>query len=196
MVSVTQTNTAGREAISVEMAQIKVSARLTDSLIAYGLGACVAVCLYDPVLRVAGMAHVVLPDHQAFLSTSKGQSELPAAKFGDTAVAAIVEEMVKNGAHRDNIRAAIAGGAHIFGDIGRNSASSSRLEIGERNAKSVIDSLARLNIPLVASDVGGSHGRTVTLKVCDGSVCVRPIGREEKQLASLGKSQPAASKAA
>lgn len=189
MVSVLPTNPSTGEAISVEMAQLHVSTRLTDSLIAYGLGACVAVCLYDNVLRVAGMAHIVLPDHQAFLSGSKGQADLPPAKFGNTAVPALVEEIVKNGGLRENIRAAIAGGAHIFGDIGKNAASSSRLEIGERNAKSVLESLAALGIPVIASDVGGSHGRTVTLKVCDGTVKVRPIGRTEELLAALGKTK-------
>ena len=190
MVSVLPTNPpATGEAISVEMAQLQVSTRLTDSLIAYGLGACVAVCLYDGVLRVAGMAHVVLPDQQAFLTSSKGQADLPPAKFGNTAVAALLEEIVKNGGLRENIRAAIAGGAHIFGDIGKNSASSSRLEIGERNAKAVLDSLAALGIPVVATDIGGCHGRTVTLKVCDGSVKVRPIGRAETLLVSLAKAK-------
>ncbi|HEX5324436.1 MAG TPA: hypothetical protein VFW40_11660, partial [Capsulimonadaceae bacterium] len=83
MVSVLPTNTANAEAISVEMAEIKISTRLTDNLVAYGLGACVAVCLYDPALKVAGMAHVVLPDHQAFLASSKGRAEAPPGKFGD-----------------------------------------------------------------------------------------------------------------
>jgi chemotaxis protein CheD len=130
-----------------------------------------------------------LPDQQAFLSGSKGQAELPVAKFGNTAVRALLEEIVKNGGMRENIRAAIAGGAHIFGDIGKNSATSSRLEIGERNAKSVLDSLGELDIPVLATDVGGSHGRTVTLKVCDGTVKVRPIGRTESLLAALSKSK-------
>src|SRR5579883_1971915 len=187
MVSVLPTSTAGAEAISVEMAEIKVSTRLTDSLVAYGLGACVAVCLYDPVLRVAGMAHVVLPDHQAFLTSAKGRADLPPGKFGDTAVPALLEEVCKNGGKRENIRAAIAGGAHIFGDIGKNAASASRLEIGERNAKAVTEALAKIGIPLLGADVGGNHGRTVTFKVCDGSVRVRPIGREEAMLATLGR---------
>jgi chemotaxis protein CheD len=189
MVTVLPSNTANAEAISVEMAEIKVSTRLTDNLVAYGLGACVAVCLYDPVLRVAGMAHVVLPDHQAFLSSSKGRAELPPGKFGDTAVPALLDEVCKNGGKRENIQAAIAGGAHIFGEIGKNSASVSRLEIGDRNAKSVLETLAGLGIPIIASDVGGSHGRTVTFRVCDGTVRVRPIGREEALLATLGRQQ-------
>jgi chemotaxis protein CheD len=194
MVSVLPSSTASSEAISVEMAEIKVSTKLTDNLVAYGLGACVAVCLYDPILHVAGMAHVVLPDHQASLSSSKGRTELPPGKFGDTAVPALIEEICKNGGKRENIRAAIAGGAHIFGEIGKNSATASRLEIGDRNAKSVAETLEKLEIAVIASDVGGCHGRTVTFKVCDGTVRVRPIGREEVLLAALGK-QPEPAKA-
>ena len=117
---------------------------------------------------------------------SKDDSPRP-AKFADTAVERLIEEMQRYGGDIDNLRAAVVGGAHIFSGVGGGIVSASRLEIGTRNATAVHDILERIGIPVVASDVGGSHGRTVTLRVCDGGVYVKPIGSADTLLTSLGK---------
>jgi chemotaxis protein CheD len=172
------------------MAEIKVSTRLTDRLVAYGLGACIGLCIYDPSLRIAGLAHVVLPATQptfAFAAASEQRKAGAfAGKFADSAVPKLIEEVCRCGGKRDNLVAAIVGGAHIFSTLG-GSSTPSRLEIGARNVLAVTEALEFERIPIVAKDVGGSHGRTVTLKACDGSVSVRPIGADEWLLASLGR---------
>jgi len=52
--------------------------------------------------------------------------------------------------------------------------------------------LSRHNIQIVASDIGGCHGRTVSLRVSDGMVTVRPIGATDSVLAVLGREREAA----
>src|ERR1043165_1098889 len=66
-------------------------------LVAYSLGSCVAICLYDPLVKVAGMAHVVLP-----AVPEKGAGTAP-GKFADTAVPALLAAMEK--ARRGALRA-------------------------------------------------------------------------------------------
>lgn len=173
------------DGISVEMAEIKVSTRLTDRLIAYGLGACIGLCIYDPVLRIAGLAHIVLPARQPGPGPAK-PSTMFAGKFADTAVPKLIEDVVHSGGKKSNLVAAVAGGAHIFSALSSTSAPS-RLEIGARNVLAVTEALEREGVPLIAQDVGGSHGRTVTLKACDGTVYIRPIGSEEVLLTNLGR---------
>jgi chemotaxis protein CheD len=174
--------------IDVEMGEIRISTCLTDTLMAYGLGACVGVCVYDPVLRVAGLAHVVLPEQRKFSTGSgKGRPESPTGKFADTAIPFLVNEICRHGGEATNLRATIAGGAHIFSHSALDGTPISRLEIGLRNVAAVTDALARHGITLYATDVGGCHGRTVQLRVNDGLVTVCPIGAEETTLAVLGR---------
>src|SRR5437867_3655500 len=94
------------EAIMVGIAEIRVSRSADDVLIALGLGSCIGVCLYDPQARVAGMAHIVLPD-------STGHETNP-CKFADTAIPLLCQEMERSGASSSRLRAALAGGAQLF----------------------------------------------------------------------------------
>ncbi len=176
------------QVIEVEMGEIRVSSCLTDMLVGYGLGACVGLCVYDPALKIAGLAHIVLPERQVSLSSSgkNRPSPLP-GKFADTAIPFLIEEVCRYGGEPGNLRACIAGGAHIFSHGVVNGGPVSRLEIGQRNASAVIDSLERHGITLIATDVGGCHGRTMQLRVCDGMVSVCPIGATESVLAVLGR---------
>ena len=160
------------EALMVGMAEIRVTRSLDDVLVALGLGSCIGVCAYDIKSRIAGMAHVVLPD-------SMGHDE-NRQKFADTAIPCLLDEMRKAGANIRNIRVALTGGAQLFAFQGTGP----RLEIGARNAAAVQAALAQCNVPIVASDIGGSTGRTVHL-FADGRVRVKTIGQGEKQLTSL-----------
>ncbi len=176
------------ETLSVEMAEARVSARLTDYLVAYGLGACVGICVYDPKLRVAGMAQIVMPESKRYTAGDLISASKIAGKFADTAIPMLVEEVVRSGGQRSNLRAAFAGGASIFGALkGAGSGLPSSLEIGERNAHAVAAALELQGIPIFGTDTGGSHGRTVLLRVSDGAVIVKPIGGEGRVLAILSR---------
>lgn len=161
--------------LTVGMGEIQVVRGAGNVLTALGLGSCIGVCLYDPLVRVAGMVHVVLPQSQA-----DKIGELP-GKFADTAIPATVQRMLEMGASASRLKAAIAGGAQLF-----QFGSSTTLDVGARNAEAVVAALRQAGIPLLAKDVGGSVGRTLRLISDNGLVVVRTIGGAERELATLG----------
>src|SRR5581483_7638577 len=148
------------EALMVGMAEVKVTRSPEDVLIALGLGSCIGVCAYDAQARVAGLAHVVLPN-------SAGHEPSP-GKFADTAIPLLLQEMIKLGAVVERIRVALAGGAQLFASGGQGT----RLEIGSRNAAAVQAELSKRNLCILAADLGGSVG-------------VKTIGQGERELVSL-----------
>jgi len=161
----------------VGMAEVKVTRDPTESLAALGLGSCIGICAFEAAAKVAGLAHVVLPENYY-----KGVSCENRGKFADTAVPFLLEQMARLGANRLQIRAALVGGAQIFG----GSQGGLRLDIGMRNIQAVRFNLEREAIPVVAEDTGGSFGRTVYLSFPNGRVVVRTIGHGEKELVVLG----------
>ncbi|BDI32218.1 chemoreceptor glutamine deamidase CheD [Capsulimonas corticalis] len=173
--------------IAVEMGETKLTSTRGDRLLAFGLGACIGLCLYDPKRSLAAMVHIVLPQTLPNTSwKSSGKSSEPLlGKCAETAVPHALSEMFKNGASAASIRAAIVGGARIFTSASANGVPGSRLEIGPRNIIAVKEALALADIPLVAEEVGGRCGRTVTFEVETGRVLVRAIGAEEKLLVDL-----------
>lgn len=181
--------------IPVEMGETHVSNKRTDKLLAFGLGACVGLCLYDPITGTAAMVHIVLPvtpTYGARQPSSHGAISLP-GKCADTALPHMLGLMQKQGVSISRLKAAIAGGAQIFtpppqtGSTRPVSTISSRLEIGPRNVAAVKASLAAAGIPLLAENTGGHCGRTLTLEAGTGMVYVRMIGADERLLINLAE---------
>jgi chemotaxis protein CheD len=130
-----------------------------------GLGSCVAIVLHDPVAHVGALAHILLPD----VSMSRDRSN--PAKFPSTIVPILISEMRRLGASPKRIRAKIIGGASMFGSL----MTTSVMNIGERNVLAVRDVLNSAKIPIIATDTGSDHGRSVYLSIDDGSVEVRSL---------------------
>jgi chemotaxis protein CheD len=152
---------------------LKASDKLDDSLVAYGLGSCVAICLWDPSTKVAGMAHVVLP--------GADPSGKPNAKFARSALPALVSMMQAQGASRDPKRfvAKLAGGAQVLTLGGTGSLP----RVGDQNAKAVQEVLAEAGVQVHAHDLGGSKGRSVWFDPRnDGQIRVRAIGSSDRFL--------------
>jgi chemotaxis protein CheD len=155
---------------SVGVAELKVS---DDSgvLASYGLGSCVAVAMYDPLRKVGGLAHVMLPE-----SRGTDNEETP-GKFADVAVSRLVEELVQLGARRTGLRCKIAGGSQMFDipDNNQRAANSRHTHIGARNIEGIKRELERLRIPLVGEDTGGNYGRSIKFDTSTGEVEVKSI---------------------
>ncbi len=141
-------------------------ARSPHRLVTLGLGSCVGVALYDPVIRVGGLAHVMLPDSTQFRAGGKP------AKFADLAVKILIRDLRQSGSRNGRAVAKLAGGAQMF--FGNNRAA--QMAIGERNIEAVRGVLKELGIVIVAEDVGGDKGRTISLDTSDGSLTVRTLG--------------------
>ena len=159
------------ELIKVGMADYKTG-RNPNSLISYGLGSCVGIALYDAVNKIGGLAHIMLPD-----STQARSTENP-AKFADTALPLMLDEMIKMGATKARITAKIAGGAQMFTFANATDV----MRVGERNAEAVRMLLKKMDIRLLADDTGGNYGRTVELKIDTGIYRVKTIAQGEKEL--------------
>ncbi|MGB4302719.1 MAG: chemotaxis protein CheD [Syntrophomonadaceae bacterium] len=155
--------------IQVGMADLKL-AKAPDKLMTAGLGSCIGICIFDPVVKVGVLAHIILPN------STQSKNPQNRAKFADSAIVMALEEMDKNGASRVRLQAKIAGGAQMF----KFSGESDIMKIGERNTLAVIENLTKHNIKLVAKDTGGNFGRTIIFDVGDGSLLIRTIGHGER----------------
>ncbi|AMW32050.1 chemotaxis protein CheD [Fervidobacterium islandicum] len=128
-------------------------------LVTLGLGSCVGVCIRDPVAKVGGMVHVMLPD-------SGGRPTNTPGKFADTGVNLVVEELMKMGASRSRLEAKIAGGASMF---------QSAMDIGARNVEAVKTALQRNGIRLLAEDTGGNKARSIEYDIETGKLLIRKV---------------------
>ena len=139
-------------------------ARGSGRLVTIGLGSCVAIAMHDARFRVAGLAHVLLPDP----STARDASN--PARFAQTAVPFLVAEMQAMGA-RGAITAKIAGGAALFGSM----LGAVGGQVGARNVIAARAALTAAGIPLVGEEVGGNAGRSVSFDVNTGTLTVRSV---------------------
>lgn len=154
------------ESIVVGLGEMRVLKNQPAVLTCLGLGSCIALCAYDPLAKVAGMSHMVLP------SVNDGVGRAASPKYVDTAVPILVQEMTKQGAVKSNMVVKIAGGAQVLRIQGVNG----RLNVGERNLQATKVALAREGISIAAADVGGDAGRTMQFFAGSGKVFVRPVG--------------------
>lgn len=161
------------EMIKVGMADLK-ACKAPNALTTLGLGSCVGVCLYDPVTKVSGMAHVMLPDSKQI---SREQSN--PMKFADTGIDMLIKDMIALGADKKRLKAKIAGGAQMFAF---NAGSSAIGRIGDRNVEAVKAKLKELAIPILAEDTGANYGRTIEFYSEDARLRIRAVGKEPKTI--------------
>lgn len=142
-------------------------------IVTYALGSCIGICLYDHVLKIGGLSHIMLPDSKMFT-----QNEINRMKFADTAIPDMLNALCAMGADRRRITAKIAGGAQMF----KVQEDSPIGMIGTRNTKSVKTVLSDLRIPIINEDTGADYGRTVYFDLETGSVRVQSLNKMSRQL--------------
>ena len=171
-----ETLLASANVIPVGIGELHVTDVQDIEMVAYGLGSCVGVVIYDEAARAGGMAHVLLPTR----SWGCGLPDTPDvhARYADTGVRELLDRVTDLGASRRRLVAKIAGGARMFQVAG----DTDMLDIGARNAEAVRVALAETGVPIVAQDVGGTVGRTMRYLVGPGRVYVREPGMAEKEL--------------
>jgi len=135
-----------------------------------GLGSCIGVVVYDSIAGIAGLAHILLPD-----SSLAKQNDINIYKYADTAVPFLIDNLIKNGALADRLKAKLAGGAQMF----QFSSRSNMMRIGPRNAEAVQDKLREYRIPVIAQDVGGNAGRTIEFDTSTNKLKIRKINEKE-----------------
>lgn len=159
--------------INVGMGETRVTNSAATNLVAPGLGSCIGVTLFDPIVKVGGMVHVVLSD-----SSSVTKEITLFGKYADIAIPDILNKMYQLGAKKQNLIIKMAGGSQMFNlEKGANI-----LNIGMRNTIAVKLAFSKECLNIKASDTGGNKGRTLKLDVATGIVTVRIIGQLEQEI--------------
>jgi len=152
----------------VGIAQL-VIARAPEQLCCLGLGSCVAVFLYDPITKLGGIVHILLPRAPANCEREE--------KYADTGIRKLVRDMLARGAKRETLRAKLVGGAQMFPNLNVNVH-----DIGKENCDAVKRILRDLRIRISAEDIEGTRGRSATYNLDDGHVSIKMAFGPEKTI--------------
>jgi chemotaxis protein CheD len=158
------------DAIKIGIADMNFTKK-TGSLITYALGSCIGICLYDPVVALAGMIHIMLPT-----APPGGDSKI--LKYADTGIAEMLRKMEGLGGSRVRFTAKIAGGAKMF-DMPGDSAVEG---IGARNTVVTKTILRSKGIKIIGEDTGSNYARTMLFEAETGKVVVRSFGKPDRTL--------------
>ncbi|MEN6331172.1 MAG: chemotaxis protein CheD [Smithella sp.] len=155
----------------VGISDIKVSNNTQDILVTYALGSCIGIVVFDPIAKVGGMLHYMLPDSN--LDQNKAR-ENP-AMFADTGIPLLFKACYKMGAEKKRMLVKVAGGASILDDT-------NYFRIGQKNIMAMRKIFWKNNVMIDKEDTGANYNRTIRLEMSTGKVFVRSSGGEMKEL--------------
>jgi chemotaxis protein CheD len=158
--------------IEVKMGSLHVT-DASNAMLTTFVGSCIALCIHDPVKKIGGLAHIMLPDSQG---KSPPEHDYQ-AKYGDHALNILIDEMIGRGANLTRVASKIAGGARMFSN--ENKREDAFFDIGQRNLQQIKLLLESRKIPVLGQDVGSAQGRWVRLDVNTGQVIVRKKGSKD-----------------
>jgi chemotaxis protein CheD len=152
----------------VPIAEWRVSADPGEEIITYALGSCLGITVYDPVARVGGLLHVMLPTS----STNPDKAAARPGMFVDTGVPLLFKDCYALGAVKTRMVAKVAGGAS------QSEGDADRFQIGKRNMLMLKKLLWKNGVMLDAEDVEGNVSRTMSLDIGTGAVRLRINGQD------------------
>jgi chemotaxis protein CheD len=133
-----------------------------EHLITYSLGSCIAVIIFDPLARVGGMLHYMLPESS--LDPEKARKN--PCIFADTGITHLFKSSYQLGAKKERMVVKTVGGAQILDPNGF-------FDIGKRNYLAMRKIFWKNNVAIAAEHVGGETNRTVWLEIDTGRVTLR-----------------------
>ena len=151
----------------VGIGELLVSSNQDDVLVTFSLGSCVGLTLFDPVVRVGGLIHCMLP----LAAHDPERARRDPGIFVDSGLTRLLDELFVLGARRADLVVKLAGG-------GSHAPGSDAFRIGERNCIVARKVLWKNDLLLAAAETGGSEARTLTLYLADGRTTVRSRGEE------------------
>lgn len=160
----------GRQ-IVVGVADCRVTDDAAALIVTYALGSCIAVSIHDPVARVGGMLHLMLPES----SLDATKAERNPYMFADTGIPLLFRQAYAAGAEKKRLVVRVAGGAQVMDDKGV-------FNIGKRNCLSVRKVLWRAGVTIAAESVGGTESRTVRLEMSSGRFLMRVACGAEQEV--------------
>lgn len=158
-----------RECQVVGIADMAVSNRPNVILATHSLGSCLGIAIYDPVVRVGGLLHIMLPNSD--LDVVKAAA-LP-AMFLDTGMAALFRASYQLGAEKHRVKVYVAGGSQVMDNSGF-------FNIGKRNYEAFVNLCAQHHLNVEAEQVGGLVSRSIYLHVATGDVWLKISGQAKE----------------
>jgi chemotaxis protein CheD len=156
-----------RKALVVGVADMVVSNDASAELATYSLGSCLGIAIYDPVKKIGGLLHIMLPDSR--IDSAKAASA--PFMFVDTGVPRLFQAACNMGAERRRLVIRAAGGAQLLDEKGI-------FNIGERNCIAFKGLLARNGYVIQAGDFGGLNSRTLRLDLATGKISIKTPGTD------------------
>lgn len=154
----------------IGVADMKISNSPQDVLVTHALGSCLGITLYDPVVKIGGMLHVMLPT----ADVNPDKAKVNPYMFVDTGVPSFFKEIYSAGGVKGRLEVTVVGGANIT-DIAED-----RFAIGKRNHVILRKLLWKNGILVKAEDVGGTVPRTMYLEIATGRVLINAAGIERE----------------
>jgi chemotaxis protein CheD len=150
---------------TVGISEMYISQDSDEVIITYSLGSCIGITVFDPVVRIGGMIHCMLP----LSKTDPAKAELKPAMFVDTGMTQLLETIFTMGGKRERLIVKIAGGASPLSDV-------TVFQIGVRNFTVARKLLWKNNILINREEVGGTISRTMSLYMDDGHTEIKSQG--------------------
>ena len=155
----------------VGISDCKVTKDPESVLVTYALGSCIAVVLYDPLAKIGGMLHYMLPES----AMDAGKAEQNPYMFADTGIARLLAAVTAQGGTPKRMQVRLAGGAQVLDSQGV-------FQIGKRNYLAARRILWKAGILIGAEAVGGEVSRTIRLELATGKLWIREGGGAEREL--------------
>lgn len=151
--------------VVVGVADMKVSNQPNEVLVTHALGSCIGVAIYDPVAKVGGILHYMLPESS--LDPAKAQDN--PCMFADTGLPFLFRECYRLGATKPRLQVKVAGGSQVLG-------ARECFQIGRRNYAALRKIFLKNNVLINSENVGGTTARTLFLEIATGNVWIKIMG--------------------
>lgn len=166
-VSMAESAQTGIRMLTVDISDFKVTDDPKEALITYSLGSCLGLTVYDPVAKVAGMVHCMLP----LSKIDPEKAKIRPGMFVDVGVPALLEAAFKMGAKKNRIILRAAGCGQLLDE-------KNLFRIGERNYTVLRKLLWKNNLLLESENVGGTLSRTIKIYAATGETILKAGGKE------------------
>jgi chemotaxis protein CheD len=138
-----------------------------DELIATTLGSCVSACIWDGAGGIGGMNHFMLPlTTQQSHEVTWGNDTSDATRYGNYAMEYLINEILKHGGLRRNLKAKVFGGGKVIKQMS---------DVGEKNCAFVVEYLFSERISILAHDLGSNYPRKLLFNPLSGKVHMKKL---------------------
>lgn len=157
--------------LAVGVGELGVSDKPEEILVTYGLGSCIGVTIWDPVARVGGLLHFMLPESRIDCEKARNNPAL----YADTGIPLLFRTAYQLGAAKKRLLVRVAGGAQVLEGNGV-------FNIGKRNCLAMKKILWKAGVLIDAEEVGGNSSRTLRLEIGSGKLLLQKAGAEAHEL--------------